>query len=222
MLTGLMLAAVSLGFVPAIEGIAVVVIYTQPVIALPAVALAVVRSRRASDRTSQPELVAAFLRSVAAELRAGQSLRVALVDSARLEPRLGLARIVRVAAAGRPMEQVADEMSTCPGMSGIATALRVAAMTGGSAVPVFESLAVDAADEAALVRERRELTVQARLSIAVVAGFPIAVLGYQISSGQAMELVRQGSVGMGLLIVGVGLLGLGLGAVAILMRRVRR
>ena len=120
------------------------------------------------------------------------------------------------------MEQVADEMSTCPGMSGIATALRVAALTGGSAVPVFESLAVDAADEAALVRERRELTVQARLSIAVVAGFPIAVLGYQISSGQAMDLVRQGSVGVGLLIVGVGLLGLGLGAVAILMRRARR
>ncbi|HUP16641.1 MAG TPA: type II secretion system F family protein [Acidimicrobiia bacterium] len=222
MLTGLMLAAVSLGFVPAIEGIAVVVIHTQPVVALPAVALAVIRSRRASDRTSQPELIAAFLRSVAAELRAGRSLRVALVDSARLDPRLGLARIVRVAAAGRPMEQVADEMSTCPGMAGIATALRVAAMTGGSAVPVFESLAVDAADEAALVRERRELTVQARLSIAVVAGFPIAVLGYQVSSGQAMELVRQGSVGVGLLIVGVGLLGLGLGAVAILMRRARR
>jgi Flp pilus assembly protein TadB len=221
-LTGLMLAAVSLGLVPAIEGIAVVVIYTQPVVALPAVALAVIRSRRASDRTSQPELVAAFLRSVAAELRAGQSLRVALIDSARLDPRLGLSRIVRVAAAGRPMEQVADEMSTCPGMAGIATALRVAAMTGGSAVPVFESLAVDAADEAALVRERRELTVQARLSIAVVAGFPIAVLGYQISSGQAMELVHQGSVGVGLLIVGVGLLGLGLGAVAILMRRARR
>ena len=222
MLTGVMLAAVSLGLVPAIEGIAVVVIYTQPVVALPALALAVIRSRRASDRTSRPELVAAFLRSVAGELRAGRSLRVALVDSARLDPRLGLARIVRVAAAGRPMEQVADEMSSCPGMSGIATALRVAAMTGGSAVPVFESLAVDAADEAALVRERRELTVQARLSIAVVAGFPIAVLGYQISSGQAMVLVRQGPVGVGLLIVGVGLLGLGLGAVAILMRRARR
>ena len=222
MLTGVMLAAVSLGLVPAIEGIAVVVIYTQPIVALPALALAAIRSRRASDRTSQPELVAAFLRSVAAELRAGRSLRVALIDSARLDPRLGLSRIVRVAAAGRPMEQVADEMSTCPGMAGIATALRVAAMTGGSAVPVFESLAVDAADEAALVRERRELTVQARLSIAVVAGFPIAVLGYQISSGQAMELVRQGPVGVGLLIVGVGLLGLGLGAVAILMRRARR
>lgn len=222
MLIGLMLAAVSLGILPAIEAIAVVVIYTQPVMALPAVALAVIRGRRASDRTSRPELVAAFLRSVAAELRAGRSLRVALVDSARLDPRLGLARIVRVAAAGRPMEQVADEMSACPGMAGIATALRIAAMTGGSAVPVFESLAVDAADEAALARERRELTVQARLSIAVVAGFPLAVLGYQITSGQAMELVRQGSVGVAMLIAGVGLLGLGLGAVAILMKKARR
>lgn len=217
-----MLAVVCLGYLPPVEGIAIVVIYTQPLIALPALALAVVRSRMASDRTSGPELVAAFLRSVAAELRAGRSLRVALVDSARLDPRLGLARIVRVASAGRPMDEVADEMATYPGMSGIATALRVAAMTGGSAVPVFESLAVDASDEAALARERRELTVQARLSIAVVAGFPVAILGYQVTSGQAMELVRQGSVGVALLVVGVGLLSLGLAVVGTLMRRARR
>jgi Flp pilus assembly protein TadB len=209
-LTGLLLAAVCLGYLPPIEGIAVALIHTHPLLALPAVALAVIRSRRSSDRTSQPELVA------------GRSLRVALVDSARLDSRLGLARIVRVAAAGRPMEQVADEMAICPGMSAIATALRVAAMTGGSAVPVFESLAVDATDEVALARERRELTVQARLSIAVVAGFPIAILGYQVTSGQAMELVRQGSVGVALLVIGVGLLGLGLVVVAILMRRARR
>jgi Flp pilus assembly protein TadB len=218
----LLLAAVCLGYLPAAEGIAVIAIHTQPLVALPALALAVVRSRKAADRTSQPELIAVFLRSVAAELRAGRSLRVALVDSARLDPRIGLGRIVRVAAAGRPMEQVADVMATCPGMSAIATALRVAALTGGSAVPVFESLAVDATDEAALARERRELTVQARLSIAVVAGFPIAVLGYQITSGQAMELVRRGPVGVALLVIGVGFLGIGLGAVALLMRRARR
>ncbi len=217
-----MLAAVSLGYLPAVEGIAIVVIHTQPLVALPAVVLAALRTRKAADRASHPESVAAFLRSVSAELRAGRSLRVALVDSARLDSRLGLARIVRVAAAGRPMEQVADEMATCPGMSGVATALRVAAMTGGSAVPIFESLAVDATDEAALARERRELTVQARLSIAVVAGFPIAVLGYQLTSGQALELVRQGFVGVALLVIGVGLLGLGLAAVAILMRRTRQ
>jgi len=221
-LTGLILAAVCLGYLPRVEGTAIAVIYTQPLLAFPAVAVAVVRSRRAADRTSAPEQVAVFLRSVAAELRAGRSLRVALVDSARLDPRLGLDQIVRVAAAGRPMEQVADEMATHRGMSGIATALRVAAMTGGSAVPVFESLAVDATDEAALARERRELTVQARLSIAVVAGFPVAVLGYQVTSGQAMELVRQGSAGVALLVVGVGLLSLGLAVVAILMRRARR
>jgi Flp pilus assembly protein TadB len=167
-------------------------------------------------------LVATFLRSVSYELRAGRSLRMALVDTARLEPRLGLARVVRVAAAGRPMEQVADEIATNPAMAGIATGLRVAAMTGGTAVPVFESLAADATDEVALARERRELTVHARLSIAVVAGFPVAVLGYQIVSGQAMELIREGSVGVALLIVGVGLLGMGLTTVAILLRRARR
>ena len=222
MLTGLILGAVCLGYLPPIEGTAMALVHTQPVLALPAVALGVIRSRMGSDRMSQPELVANFLRSVSYELRAGRSLRMALVDTARLEPRLGLARVVRVAGAGRPMEQVADEMATNPDMTGIATGLRVAAMTGGSAVPVFESLAADAIDEVALARERRELTVHARLSIAVVAGFPIAVLGYQIISGQAMELIREGSVGVTLLIVGVGLLGMGLTTVALLMRRARR
>lgn len=222
MLTGLVLGAVCLGYLPPVAGTAIALINTQPALALPALALAVIRSRMGSDRTSQPELVATFLRSVSYELRAGRSLRMALVDTARLEPRLGLARVVRVAAAGRPMEQVADEIATNPAMAGIATGLRVAAMTGGSAVPVFESLAADATDEVALARERRELTVHARLSIAVVAGFPMAVLGYQIISGQAMELIREGSVGVALLIVGVGLLGMGLTTVAILMRRARR
>jgi Flp pilus assembly protein TadB len=221
-LTGLILGAVCLGYVRTIEGLAIALIHAQPVLALPAVAVAVIGSRRVSAGTSHLELVAAFLRSLASELRGGRSLRVALVDSARLDPRLGLARIVRIAAAGRPMEQVADEMAACPGMAGVATGLRVAAMTGGSAVPVFESLAVDATDEVALARERRELTVQARLSIAVVAGFPIAVLGYQVVSGQALRLVRQGSVGVALLIIGIGLLGLGLATVAVLMRRARR
>lgn len=216
------MGAVCLGYLPPLAGVAIALIHTQPVLALPAVALAVIRSRMGSDRTSQPELVANFLRSMSYELRAGRSLRMALVDTARLEPRLGLARVVRVAAAGRPMEQVADEMATNPAMTGVATGLRVAALTGGSAVPVFESLAVDATDEVALARERRELTVQARLSIAVVAGFPIAVLGYQIISGQAMELIREGSVGVALLIVGAGLLGMGLTTVAILMGRARR
>lgn len=222
MLTGLVVAAVLVGYLRAIEGLAIALIHAHPLLALPAVAIAVFRSRRAAGGTSHPELVAAFLRSLTAELRGGRSLRMALVDSARLDPRLGLDRVVRVAAAGRPMEQVADEMATCPGMTGIATGLRVGAMTGGSAVSVFESLAVDATDEVALARERRELTVQARLSIAVVAGFPIAVLGYQIVSGQALKLVRDGSIGVALLVIGVGLLGLGLATVAILMRRARR
>jgi Flp pilus assembly protein TadB len=220
-LTGLILAGVCLRFVPAVEGLALAIVSSQPMLAVPAVVLAIVRSRRLADRTSHPELVASLLRSIAAELRAGRSLRMALVDSAASDPRLGLARVVRVAGAGRPIEEVADEVVGCRGMSGMAIALRVASMTGGSAVPVFEALAADSTDEAALERERRELTVHARLSIAVVAGFPIAVLAYQVASGQMAKLLRLGPVGVGLLAVGVTLLGLGLSAVAVLMRRAR-
>jgi hypothetical protein len=60
------------------------------------------------------------------------------------------------------------------------------------------------------------------LSIAVVAGFPIAVLCYQVISGRAVELIRQGPIGVGLVTVGVTLLGLGLGSVAILMNRTKQ
>ena len=222
MLSGLVLAAVCLGYLPPVEGLAIAIIHSHPLVAAPALAIAALRSRSRTDRVSRSELVAAFLRSVAAELRAGRSLRVALVDSAHLDSRLGLDRVVRVAAAGRPMEQVADEMAACREMSAIATAVRVAAMTGGSAVPVFVSLAADSADEGALARERRELTVQARLSIAIVAGFPIAVLSYHVISGRALELIRQGPLGAGLVTVGVTLLGLGLGSVAILLNRTKR
>jgi Flp pilus assembly protein TadB len=221
-LIGLVLAAVCLGYLPLVEGITAAVILSEPLMAAPAIGLAMIKTRKQAKSASHPELVASLVRSVSAELRAGRSLRVALVDSARIEPRLGLGRVVRVAAAGRPMEEVADELAACRGMSGIATAVRVAAMTGASAVPVFESLGAEAAEEAALARERRELTVQARLSISIVAGFPIAVLCYQVASGQAIELVRQGPIGVGLLVVGVGLLGLGLGVVGLLMRRARR
>lgn len=221
MLTGLILAGVCLRLLPAVEGIALAIVASQPVLAVPAFGLAIVSSRRLADRASHPELVASLLRSVASELRAGRSLRMALVDSAGSDARLGLERVVRVAAGGRPMEQVAAEADRCRGMAGMATALRVASMTGGSAAPVFEALAADAEDEAALDRERRELTVQAHLSIAVVAGFPLAVLTYQVASGQAAGLVRLGPVGVGLLAAGVTLLGLGLSAVAVLMRRAR-
>lgn len=221
MLTALLLAAVLVGYLPVVGGIAVAVIHFNPILAVPALALAALKSHKATDRSAHSERIAVFLRAIASELRAGKSLRAALVDCARLDSNLGLSRVVRVAAAGRSMGEVADEVAACPGMKAVATALRVAATTGGSAVPVFESLASDASDEAALERERRELTVQARLSIGIVGGFPVAVIGYQVVSGQALRLVRQGPVGAGILVVGVALLAFGLGAVAVLMRKVR-
>lgn len=222
MLTALVLAAVCVGSLPVVGGVAVAIIHTNPLLAVPALGIAVLKSYHGTDRSSHPSIVASFLRSVASELRSGRSLRAAVVDCGRLDSKLGLSRVVRVAAAGRPMSEVADEMSACLGMKPVATALRVAATTGGSAVPVFESLATDAADEASLDRERRELTVQARLSIAIVGGFPVAVLAYQIISGQAIELIRSGPAGVGILAVGGGLLALGLTVVGMLMRNARR
>jgi hypothetical protein len=77
-------------------------------------------------------------------------------------------------------------------------------------------------DEASIDRERRELTVAARLSVAMVGGFPLVVFAYQLISGQAARLVRSGPLGAGTLVIGSLLLAAGLGAVALLLRRARK
>ena len=126
-------------------------------------------------------MIAGWLRTAAAELRAGMSLRSALAAASRSYPALELEHPSRLAAAGRPMTEVGAAMASVRGMEAAAVVLEVTSFTGGSVAPVLEALAVEAADEAGLAAERRSLTVAARWSIGLVGGFPLLILVVQIA-----------------------------------------
>lgn len=222
MLIALLFAAGMTGALPIVGVVLAALTWVEPALAAPVILAAAVKAWGNRNRRSRPDLVAGFLRTVAAELRAGRSLRSAVVGAANAVPELGLDRVARSATAGRPLDEVAALMAIPDGLGPAAAALRVAARTGGSVVGVFDALTGEAVDEGSLERERRTLTVQARFSVGLVGGFPVAVVGFQIFSGEAGRLVDQGVVGAGILVVGAVLLLAGLGTVWLMLRRARR
>lgn len=222
MLAALIGALGVLGPVPLAVGLTVSLIWLDPILATPVVMVAVLRARSNRNRQTRHDLVAGFLRTVAAELRAGRSLRAAISGAVESVDALGLAAVGRLARAGRPLAEVASALSAHEGLGLAATAVRVAARTGGSIVDVFEMLINEAVEDADLERERRTLTVQARLSIGLVGGFPLLVLVVQVLSGETGRLLARGPVGMGILAAGSALLLAGLIAVGVMLRRARR
>ncbi len=182
-----------------------------------AAALAVVaRARR--DRGAGPDAEAAVLLGIAAELRAGASLRSALAGGASRAPGLPLAQAVRFAAAGRPMAEVAEELRRALPHNGrlAAAALELTAATGARSAEVFARLAERATTAGELARERRALSAQARLSAWLVGGAPVAFVA-------VMMLIGPGLTGAGVLIpAGVGLIAAGGAVVWWMVRRAER
>ncbi len=166
----------------------------------------------------------ALLNGLAAELRAGASLRMALVAGAGRAPHLDLDRAVRAAAAGQPMSDVAAELEPALPSNGrlFAAAFRLTATSGGRAASVFEELALRAAEAGELSRERRALTAQARLSTLVVGGAPVAMVVVLLITGKAQALLAAGPVGHTMAAIGVGLELAGLAVVGIVLRNAER
>ena len=76
-----------------------------------------------------------------------------------------------------------------------------------------------AREEAELAGERTAAAAQARLSAAIVAGIPVAVLAVAGFSGRLGDLVSGGPVGMVMVALGIGLLATGSAWVIGLLRR---
>lgn len=133
--------------------------------------------RRWSDRGAyRPREEAVFLEGLAAELRGGASLRSAIADAAA-RTGIDLAVPVRLAQAGRPMEDIAHPLGERLVVNGAVAgpALRLAATAGAGVAPLFDALALRAAEAADEERETRALTAQARLSAWLVGGAPAAL-----------------------------------------------
>ena len=180
-----------------------------------------IKSRR--DRTKPADEVA-LLNGLAAELRAGASLRMALTAAADRVPTLDLARAIRLAGAGMSPVDLADELAHALPINGrlVGAAFRLAATSGARSAAMFEQLALRAAEAGELMRERRSLTAQARLSAGVVGGAPIAVAFLLLTTGRAQALLDAGPLGYAIVMVGLGLELVGLAAVAAVLRRAER
>jgi len=174
-----------------------------------------VRGRLARPQASEE---ADFLRAVAAELRAGASLRSGLAAAGARAGRLSLSPVVRLATAGRPSSAVAEALEAALPVNGrlAAAAVRLASSTGAKSAALFADLASRAAQASELSRERRALTAQARLSAGLIGGAPLAFV-------LLMSLVGQGPrfSGPGLMVtlIGFSLIAAGESAVWMMLRR---
>ncbi len=163
---------------------------------------------------------AMLFRAMAAELRAGATLRAALEAGAATVPGVDLRSARRVAQSGASMDEVAAELSTALPSDGrlAGAALRLVAGSGGRAASVLDQLAAQAASRAALAREQRALTAQARLSALLVGAGPALLGVVLLAGGRGRDLAAAGSLGLGVLGVGLALQIAGLIVVAAILR----
>jgi Flp pilus assembly protein TadB len=170
-----------------------------------------------------PDAEAAVLRAVAAELAAGRSLRGSLAAAAGASQDVDMSRVARLAAAGRPMDEIAAVVEESLQVNGrrAAAALHLAGRTGAAPRLVLERLAAQAADLGALARERRVLTAQTRMSAGLVGGAPVALVVLLGVTGRLAGLVDD-PAGKAVLVSGAALLLAGIAAVAIMLARANR
>ena len=149
------------------------------------------------SRRLDPYQEVAYLQAVSAELRAGRSLRQALLEAANRAPGLDLDYTARLARSGRPMEEVAKAASAALPETGTlaAAALRIGARSGGGVASAFATLAGIQADRIELARENRAAGASARASVAVLTILPVGGLFFAFSTGMLSEMLALGRIG---------------------------
>lgn len=210
----LFVAGIVLGVPASRLGVAALVVYL-PWVALPALAAAVVVARRGVDSGAAP-----VTSEIAAQLRAGHTLRRSVAIAAGAA---GMDRVERIAAAGMPMERVADALRRQGDELALtAAAVRVAARSGGRSAAVFDALGLSLLDAEALRRERRAAAAPAVLAAWIVGGLPLAYLGYLAGGGRLASILAAGGPVATLTVVGALMVVAGVAAVAVQVREVER
>ncbi len=198
------------------------VVLAPPLLVAPVLGLTAAHAIRAASDNPHDDAEGAFLRAIAAELQGGATLRVALAAATERAPELALDEWARRVVAGRPLAALADQLRHHLPATGrrTAAALVLASTFGGASVAVFQGLGQQAADAAALRRERSAATAQVRLSVMVVAGAPIVLMVWLVGTGAIGDLAAT-STGRLILGIGTGLELVGLVVVIVMVRRIR-
>jgi hypothetical protein len=198
----------------AIEQLALLATVVAPVpsaVVMLVLAVHQVRRSRPVDRRSAGVLL---LVRLAAQLRSGSTLRMAIGEVASGDPDLESA--ARLAEAGRPISHVVDAMA--PGLGRFArltgASIRMAATSGGALAPVVEQLVVQAMALDDLARERRSAMAPGLLQAVVVGGVPVVVLASMLGSGRFIDLLASGPFHAAAALVGAGLTVSGVAVVA--------
>jgi hypothetical protein len=157
-----------------------------PVPAASALAVVALIGRRGSGGERDESL--RFVESIIGELRAGSSLRVALLVACADNPDCrGIRRRIEV---GLPLPVCVDGLSDALGTVGtLVESAVVAGAAGGRMLPVFEEIVVHAAAESETAAELRTATAQVRASMAVLVGLPTLYLVWSASTGRLFALL---------------------------------
>jgi tight adherence protein B len=169
------------------------------------------RLRDVVDRVAgrDDEVWPAWLEAAGRSARAGASLRESLRDATdsfrctTIGPHL--VRFARVLDGGGPLEQAVDQLRAGDASTDdhlVVRALTLAVRTGGPAAVVLDAVASTLRERAALTREVRALSTQARASAVVMVVSPVA---FAVLAGGADPRV------LAFLVTGPGLLCLGVG-----------
>jgi len=163
-----------------------------------------------------------FLSGLAAHMRAGGSIRQAIVEVGSTSP-LGLDGAVRLASAGRSIEDVVARLQPSLPISGTAVgmALTAGSLSGGRLAAALDAIVQLVFDEADLKREVDAATAASRSSAWLISSIPMVGMGVVVASGRLATLAELGSAGWIMVGLGSGLLMAGAAAMALLARSVR-
>jgi Flp pilus assembly protein TadB len=164
-----------------------------------------------------------FLAGVAAELRAGSSLRGAIASAAAKAERLELGRAVRLVRAGAPMPRVAATLGRRLPATGslLAPAIELAASSGGRSAALFDRLALRAIDVQRADDELAVSSAQAIASAWVVGLLPVPVIAIGVLSGGLARVAAAGPLGVGAVVGGSAMLISGVVVVLGMLRKAR-